>query len=72
MSTTNRKGGQSVTHRITLGGDRMAKRKEKEFIVTVEVTEGFSDRLTKGLVDIYYRRKMCAEIEGKSEDEGKD
>ncbi len=50
----------------------MAKRKEKEFRATVEVTEGFSDRLTKGLVDIYYRRKMCAEIEGKSEDEGKD
>lgn len=50
----------------------MAKRKEKEFTATVEVTEGFPDRLAKGLVDIYYRRKMCAEIEGKSEDEGKD
>lgn len=43
----------------------MAK-KEKELTCTVEVTEGFADRLTRGLVDIYYRRKMQAEIEGNS------
>lgn len=41
----------------------MAK-KEKELTCTVEVTEGFADRLTRGLVDIYYQRKMRAEIEG--------
>ncbi len=46
----------------------MAKRKEKKLTCTVEVTEGFSERLTRGLVDIYYRRKMCAELEGKKED----
>lgn len=40
------------------------KKKEKEFTCTVEVTDGFADRLTRGLVDIYYQRKMKAEIEG--------
>lgn len=44
----------------------MAKKKEKEFTCTVEVTEGFSDRLTRGLVDIYYRRKRMDVIEGKA------
>lgn len=44
----------------------MAKRKEKELTCTVEVTEGFADRLTRGLVDIYYQRKMKAEIEGRA------
>lgn len=44
----------------------MAKKKERELTCTVEVTEGFSDRLTRGLVDIYYRRKMQAEIEGRA------
>lgn len=43
----------------------MAGKKEKEFTCTVEVTEGFADRLTQGLVDIYYQRKRKAEIEGK-------
>lgn len=47
----------------------MAKRKQQEFTCTVEVTEGFPDRLTKGLVNIYYQRKMKAEIEGKVSDD---
>lgn len=44
----------------------MAKKKEKEFTCTAEVTEGFADRLTRGLVDIYYQRKLKAEIEGRA------
>lgn len=31
--------------------------KKKEFTCTVEVTEGFPQRLTCALVDIYYQRK---------------
>lgn len=46
----------------------MAKKKEKELTCTVEVTDGFADRLTRGLVDIYYQRKMRAEIEGNPTD----
>lgn len=42
----------------------MAKKKEKELTCTVEVTDGFIDRLTCGLVDIFYQRRMRAEIEG--------
>ena len=41
----------------------MAKKKEKEFTCTVEVTEGFSQRLTCALVDIYYQRKKMAALE---------
>lgn len=58
------KGGQSVTHSIRQGGACMAKKKEKELTCTVEVTDGFIDRLTCGLVDILYQRRMRAEIEG--------
>ncbi len=54
-----------MPHRIEKGV-LMARKKEKEFTCTVEVTEGFSDRLTRGLVDIYYRRKMMAALEGKA------
>ena len=43
----------------------MAKKTEKELTCTVEVTEGFADRLTRGLVDIYYQRKMKEQIEGR-------
>lgn len=50
----------------------MAKKKEKEFTCTVEVTDGFADRLTRGLVDIYYQRKMKAEIEGREPEVHKD
>lgn len=50
----------------------MAKRKEKELTCTVEVTEGFADRLTRGLVDIHYQRKMKAEIEGRKQEVHKD
>lgn len=53
-----------MPHSMKQGGACMAKRKEKELTCTVEVTEGFADRLTRGLVDIYYQRKMKAEIEG--------
>ncbi len=59
-------------HKIYKGGCHMARKKEKEFTCTVEVTEGFADRLTRGLVDIYYRRKMMAEIEGKAPGTHKD
>ncbi len=47
----------------------MAKKKEKELECTVEITEGFSDRLTRALVDIYYLRKMQAKMEGKTLEE---
>lgn len=46
----------------------MAK-KRKEMTCTVEVTEGFSQRLTCALVDIYYQRKMREGIEGKKKPE---
>ena len=55
-----------MPHSRKQGGACMATRKEKELTCTVEVTEGFADRLTRGLVDIYYQRKMKAEIEGKT------
>ena len=32
-------------------------KKKKEYYSTVQVTEGFSDRLTEGLVDVYYSLK---------------
>ena len=32
-------------------------RKKKEYYCTVQVTEGFADRLTEGLVDVYYNLK---------------
>lgn len=41
--------------------------KKKEFTCTVEVTEGFPQRLTRALVDIYYQRKRKAALEGNKE-----
>lgn len=43
----------------------MAKREKKEFTCTVVVTEGFSDRLTRALVDIYYKRQHSGKTEKK-------
>lgn len=50
----------------------MAKRGEQELKCSVVVTDGFSDRLTVALQNIYYQRKMMAEIEGTEINEIKD
>lgn len=49
----------------------MAKREKKTYTCTVEVTEGFEERLVLALEDIYYARKNAALMRGeKTDDKG--
>ena len=49
----------------------MAKREKKTYTCTVEVTEGFEERLVRALEDIYYARKNAALMRGeKTDDKG--
>lgn len=43
--------------RCKKGGDCMARKKDQEITCEAIYTEGCGERLTKALVDVYYRRK---------------